>query len=380
MSIGTWNASPGSNDYNTAGNWSPGTAPNAADANAFFGASTITDLSINHTGGLSLEVDAGGWIFNPGASNYSFTVGPAGFTDLVFFGAGIVVNGGSVSITIDSNCFVIFRNSSSAGIAPITVDGTLAFRDLSTASGANITAENGFVEFNDYSSAGAAAIHTLTGEHTTFSDFANGGSAEFITDAGGFVEFIASAGPAGDHHLTAGSIAGGGTYNLGHDQLTVGFNGLSTTVTGPIVESGFGAGDGSLVKVGRGRLTLSHAGNSYSGGTTLKAGIFDVAAVGAAGTGAITFAAGKQILRIEKGALTSHVFANPIVAFGPHDVIDLTGLRFHPGAHAALHLGSANLTVHSGSITDTLTLISSHGTHFATANDGHGGTDILLHA
>jgi len=134
----------------------------------------------------------------------------------------------------------------------------------------------------------------------------------------------------------------------------------------------------SLVKVGIGTLKLSHAGNTYSGGTTLVRGTLDLAAIGAAGTDAISFAAGKQILRIENGALSAHHFGNEIDFFGRHDVLDLSGLRFHAGATAKYHPLNDTLRVHSGHVTDILTLDSPQGMHFATSNDGHGGTDVFL--
>jgi hypothetical protein len=34
--------------------------------------------------------------------------------------------------------------------------------------------------------------------------------------------------------------------------------------------------------------------------------------------------------------------------------------------------------VHSGHVTDALTLVSPHGTHFVVAKDGHGGTKVTL--
>ena len=34
--------------------------------------------------------------------------------------------------------------------------------------------------------------------------------------------------------------------------------------------------------------------------------------------------------------------------------------------------------MHSGHVTDTLTLLSPTGTHFIAANDGHGGTKVTL--
>jgi autotransporter-associated beta strand protein len=65
--------------------------------------------------------------------------------------------------------------------------------------------------------------------------------------------------------MTAGSIEGAGTFQLGSNQLTVGSNNLSTTVSGVIT------GAGSLIKTGTGILTLSGT-NTYTGTTTVNAG------------------------------------------------------------------------------------------------------------
>jgi len=70
--------------------------------------------------------------------------------------------------------------------------------------------------------------------------------------------------------MTAGSIAGAGTYNLSSKQLTVGGNNLSTTVSGVISGTG-----GALVKEGTGTLTLSGI-DTYSGATTVNAGTLAV--------------------------------------------------------------------------------------------------------
>jgi autotransporter-associated beta strand protein len=136
-------------------------------------------------------------------------------------------------------------------------------------------------------------------------------------------------------------------------------------------------GSYKLVKSGPGTLFLS-ADNSYSGGTTLKAGKLELTALSAAGTGAITFT-GKATLAITNAAFPSHVFANPIVAFAKSDALDLTGLHFHSSAKASFDATSHSLTVDSGGIKDMFTLHSPKGTHFAVANDGHGGTLVTLH-
>lgn len=408
MTDSTWNVS-GTGDYNTAGNWSFN-VPVIGDT-GFFGTSTHTNISI-----LTLN-NVGEWFFAPGASQYNFAI--AGSASIRFFGAGIVVNGGGANIdnandlqflnhstagaatitneslsgisfkdvstagsaSINNNAVLYFLHSSSAEHATITNNSLTDFFDFSSAGSANII-NNGVLLFNANTSAASATIDTLGGALTEFADFSNPGNAQLITDAGGRVDFSGSAGPANNHQLTVGSIAGAGSYLLGADQLTVGSNGLSTIVSGPITNSGGGGGSGaSLVKVGPGTLTLSHAGNTYSGGTTLEAGMLDLAAVGAAGTGAITFTAGPQKLKIENGALSPlshHVYANPIDFFGKGDVLDLSGLHFHPGAKATYHAASHHLIVNSGGVTDTLTLLEPLRTHFIVASDHHGGTDVLL--
>ena len=90
-----------------------------------------------------------------------------------------------------------------------------------------------------------------------------------ITNNSGVVDFSGSTGPAGDNKLTAGSIAGAGSFQLGPNELTVGSNNMSTEVSGAI----FGY-SGSLVKVGTGTLTLS--GNANLGGTTIDGGTLAV--------------------------------------------------------------------------------------------------------
>jgi autotransporter-associated beta strand protein len=97
--------------------------------------------------------------------------------------------------------------------------------------------------------------------------------------------------------MTAGSIEGAGTYNLGSKTLTVGSNNLSTSVSGQIADGGINGGTGgSLVKVGIGTLTLS-GGNTYTGGTTIAVGTLEAAlatggGVDALGSGGVTLNGG----------------------------------------------------------------------------------------
>src|SRR5262249_3453557 len=93
------------------------------------------------------------------------------------------------------------------------------------------------------------------------------GNARLIANAGGVFD-ISSLSTGG---MTAGSIEGGGIFQLGSKQLTVGSNNLSTTVSGVIADTG----GGSLVKTGTGILALSGT-NTYTGTTTVNAGVLAV--------------------------------------------------------------------------------------------------------
>jgi outer membrane autotransporter protein len=126
------------------------------------------------------------------------------------------------------------------------------------------------LNFLNSSTAGNALtiITTNSGGRTSFFDHSTGGLARFISNSGGVVDIstLTSGG------MTAGSIEGAGTYNLGSKKFTVGLNNLTTTVSGVITDGGAAGGTGgSLTKDGTGRLTLTGE-NTYSGGTTINGG------------------------------------------------------------------------------------------------------------
>ena len=142
-----------------------------------------------------------------------------------------------------------------------------------TATAGNATIINsGRTNFFQGSTAGDSTITTNAGGVTSFFGESTGGNAAFIANAGGIVDisglgtFPDGGEGANKPGMTAGSIAGAGTYNLGSKQLTVGSNGFNTTVSGLIEGVG-----GSLIKVGTGTLTIDGAG-TYTGGTTVGGG------------------------------------------------------------------------------------------------------------
>jgi autotransporter-associated beta strand protein len=79
--------------------------------------------------------------------------------------------------------------------------------------------------------------------------------------------------------VTIGSLEGDGIVLLGHNNLTIGSNNLTTEFSGNIENSG------SLGQIGTGTLTLSGA-NTYTGGTTMSAGSLVINNTTGSGTGA----------------------------------------------------------------------------------------------
>ncbi|MES5483026.1 autotransporter domain-containing protein [Bradyrhizobium sp. INPA03-11B] len=287
----TWSTTPGSGDFNTATNWNPNFVPTGT---AIFDTSTITSLS------FSAATQLGGFTFNPGASAYSFSNNQT----LVFTSAGIVINGGSAFISNNPGGILQFSNASTAGSAVITnASGGgrgLVFTDNSTAGNAVIT-NSSALAFLGAATAGGASITNIGTGGVLFLNTSTAGNAVLTNSNAGTFDFSRSSGPNNDHKVSAGSIAGGGNFYLGADQLTVGGNNLSTVVSGVISDCGGGSDcfnrahptGGSLVKIGTGTLGLSGI-NTYTGGTTFGGGVVSISAdynLGAA-SGALTFNGG----------------------------------------------------------------------------------------
>jgi autotransporter-associated beta strand protein len=455
--------SPGVFDFDANANWTPATAPTAT---ASFGASNGSNISFS-SGSTSL----GGFTFNAGASNYVFTNN--GF--LTFNSAGIVINGGSDTLTNSNGGRTQFLNTSSAGSATITNNnattefsntstagsatvvnnngGQSRFLDTTTAGSAAITNNNnGFTVFNDTSTAGSATITNNSGGGTTFLnnsaagvvtitngggttqffnnstagnaaitnntsgivlfgdlssagsatitnnasgdviflDNSNGSNARLINVTAGFMDFSGSAGPNNDHKLSAGSIEGDGVFFLGSNQLTVGGNNLSTTVTGVISDCGNGSNcvaqgstGGSLIKAGTGTLTLSGI-DTYTGATTVNGGTLEVN--GSIATSSLTTVNSGAMLTGVGVVAATQVNAGGLLApggpSGPIGTLAVSGnLAFASGAIYLVQLNSS--TASFANVTGTATLagtVQAVGS-FATrtydilkATGGFGGT------
>jgi hypothetical protein len=204
----------------------------------------------------------------------------------------------------------------------------------------------------------------------------NGDAAVGGTPAGGAV-FVAADGSLNVLNSSiagSGNAAGNGLFIEGNEAVTL----MNSTVTGVIADqtgSGLGTSAGSVVI--EGDVTLA-AANTYTGGTEIE-GSLTLAAAGAAGTGAITFAAplGESLIVDAGAAPTNQIdgfVASPISGLGNSDSIDLVGI----GAPLDYQLGPHNqltVTGSDGSVTLNLDPTQSYANDsFVLAADGNTGS------
>jgi autotransporter-associated beta strand protein len=229
----TWDQNPSSGDWNTAANWTPQTVPNSTTDIATFGASNVTNLSITNA---SVSLDSA--VFNSGAPPYTLTIQ---IYNLLFYGAGIVNNSGSVQSivtpTVDNNdADLFFYNSATAGIMTSysTVGGLLEFFNSSSAGSATFDLTSGSLQadmvFEDDSTAGNATINASASSVIEFFDSSTGGNSTLNLSTAAFVHFDGS---NNAEHMICTCIGGAGGFSSQMD-----FQGVSS------------AGEGTFTTIG----------------------------------------------------------------------------------------------------------------------------------
>jgi autotransporter-associated beta strand protein len=370
----TWLANPGSGDYSTNANWSTGLVPSGT---AFFDTSSITSLSFSPN-----LTTVGGWTFNAAASAYSFT-NPANLS-LWFDGAGIAVNGGSATLT--NNGSLLFKNSSSAGGATITNNFIVDFNNSSSLGSATVT-NNYFLQIHNTSSAGSANITnnsnlifdgTSTGGSSTIT---NNGSAYFTggTSAGSanitnnFRLYFSQTATADNATIannlelnfsgasTAGNAAITNTNNLlFYDSSAAG----SATITNTHILSFYDtstAGSATITNNSGGYVTFNDSSTAGSSAITNNGNLYFNGASTASGSTLITNSGGVTLFNNASSGDSARFIAN---AGGKFDFSYLTSTGTTAGSFEGagrFNLGSAALTVGGNDLSTTVSGVIADG-------------------
>jgi hypothetical protein len=259
----TWKKSPGTANWNRAGNWTPATVPNAATDTATFASSNTTGVS------LSANTEVNGIVFNVGASAFTITASPSFI--LTISGVGITNNSGIaqnfVADVDASGSFgsIQFTNSATAG-------SLTAFTNNGSASGGN----GGRTLFNDTSTAGngtfinnGAALGT--GGSTQFFGTSTAGNGTFTNNGSGVIG-EGSAETIFNDTSTAGNgiFTNNGSAVSGAPGGITAFFDTSTAGNGAITNNGANASGQSAGKTDFGNTSTAGSATITNNGGTVS--------------------------------------------------------------------------------------------------------------
>jgi len=270
----TWLSSPGSGDWNTAGNWTPGVVPNAAGDTATFNVTRTVDVS------LSANTEVNGIVFSAGASAYTIAVSPN--ITLTISGTGIANNSG-----LTQNFVTAVDGLGNQGTINFTNSATAGTQTVFTNNGATVAGGNqGIVIFSNGSSAARAtfinngvSVLTAIGGETEFTGSATAANGTFINyggttsgpDGGGFDEegvtffFNSSSGAngtfinyGGNPNVTGGGVTGFFDNSSAGNATLIAYGGTGGSAGGAIEFLNNSTGGTATVKVyGNGALDIS---------------------------------------------------------------------------------------------------------------------------
>ncbi len=199
----TWKASPATDDWNTAANWTPRTVPNGPADTATFASSHQTGVFI------TLDTEVNGIVFKPRASAFTIASEPTLTPAVTISGVGVTNNSGILQnfVINPGAAQIFFLNSATAGsLTAFTNTGNISFGGTSTAGNATFT-NNNLVNFTNTSTAGGA---TFTNNSVLiFDGSSTAGNGTFINPVG-FILFRDGTPTAGNATFTnpGGEVSG----------------------------------------------------------------------------------------------------------------------------------------------------------------------------
>jgi autotransporter-associated beta strand protein len=346
VDIGTWTANSDGN-WSVPGNWTGiGTMPphKAGDSATFGVSSGLRNVTLNtnvSVGAISMT------------NNYSFVIKNAGKTltlDNSGTGAQVLVTGGAANsiqtaVALNDNTVVTVSSNESLSISGVISNsantGTL------TVSGAGTLALSGNNSYGYTPGSGFSTTNSGTGTLQIGNNNALGAGDVIFTGSGTLQTVVASLNVSNNIDIASGVTA------------TVDNNGYNVTLNGTIEDSG------SLTKIGNGTLTIND-GNSYSGNTTINAGVLSISQSGNLGNSAAIYLNGGDLLANGSFSLNQPIYIGPASgSIGATALIDAASgqqLTLYGALAPNNNTGVNNLTVNSGAGNSGTVILSAAGT------------------
>jgi fibronectin-binding autotransporter adhesin len=257
-----------SDSWDVPGNWEPAASPNGIDDVAIFSTANPAHLPV-----LNVDVTLGSITFNA-TTSYTLSTPTGGGAKTLTFNAST----GNAFITVSNN------SDHTIGGADLDTPAITIVKPLTISQGSSglftisgkIT-ESG-VQSLTKTGSGVLRLNSNTGNVYSGGTFINAGSVSVNAD----------------NQLGSGTITlGGATLKYTNSSgiivakniVLTGAGIIENDVSGAVALNGILSGSGSLQKTGSGTLTLGGA-NTYSGGTTVSAGVLSIANDGNLGNSA----------------------------------------------------------------------------------------------
>ncbi|WP_192871638.1 beta strand repeat-containing protein, partial [Variovorax sp. JS1663] len=279
-----------------------------------------------------------------------------------------------------SNSGLQFQNGANAGTATITTNGAGSYVLFggggASAQQATLNNNGGRLIFQETSTGGAATINNNSGT-LQMGNTADLSGATVINSGEVYVSDTTA--PA----AAIGSLSGSGNVVLGNATLQVGALGKNDVISGVISNTGPGSadqnggfyinpvmlGNGAVIKVGAGTLTLT-GDNTYTNGTTISGGALQLGNGGTTGSvvGNIAVGSGASLIvnRSDNIVLTNPISGNgALVQAGPGTTTINTVNAYTGGT-----------TLNAGGL--TVTTVGALGAGPVTINGGTFGTQAQL--
>lgn len=323
----------------------------------------------------------GGWLVGPGTASATTVTWGADSVMAVSAAGTIRIgdNKGSLATTLTAQRLTVSGTVTNDGALYVGLQGTLEL------AGAAVWEQNGPLTVEGFT--GWYAAMSVTGDST----FVHAGSTPVTLKSGTFQASRGRIGIQGGTFVTGQPISNGtpetlpGLVNLsadgilrlsaditdltpGTDIVLTGGDGVIDTQAHNATVSTAVSGTGTLVKDGTGTLTLA-AANTYTGGTTVRAGVLALAQAGLSDSGTVDLSAGAKLRLGFAGADAVGALILGGTAQGP-------GTYDHTSHPAFFEAGTGALTVRPGSFAEWAALHGLTGTADADF-DGDGLADAV---